>query len=303
MTGILLILLLLVNCSGKKEGKKWVIGFSQCNSAEPWREAMNKSMMAEAAKHPEIELIISDGQQDNAKQVADVENFLVKEVDLLIISPNEAKPLTAVVGRVFEKGIPVVILDRKIDSETFTVFIGADNVLIGREAGKFAAEVLNGKGKIVEMWGLKGSTPAHERHNGFIEGIKDFADIEIIYSQDGAWLRRRGKEIMENALQSLEQIDLVYGHNDPMAIGAYIAAKDAGREKEMKFIGIDALPGPEGGCQAVIDGQLTATFLYPNCGKEAIEYALKILQGEDIPKYVTLETAKIVADNAAEYVK
>ncbi|MFC1725132.1 substrate-binding domain-containing protein [candidate division KSB1 bacterium] len=302
-TGIILTLLLMVNCSGKKDSKKWVVGFSQCNSAEPWREAMNKSMMTEAAKHPEIELIISDGQQDNAKQVADVENFLVKEVDLLIISPNEAKPLTAVVGRVFNKGIPVVVLDRKIDSETFTTFIGADNLLIGREAGKFAALTLNGKGKIVELWGLKGSTPAQERHDGFAEGIKDYPEIEIIYAQDGAWLRRRGKEIMENALQSLEQIDLVYGHNDPMAIGAFIAAKNAGRENEMKFLGIDALPGPEGGCQAVIDGQLTATFLYPNCGKEAVEYALKILKGEEVPEYVTLKTAKIIADNAAEYVK
>ena len=161
-------LILTMFCSRKSPEKKWTIGFSQCNSAEPWREAMNKSMMLEAEKNPEIELIISDGQQDNSKQVADVENFLVKEVDLLIISPNEAKPLTAVVERVYDNGIPVVVLDRKVDSDKFTLFIGADNILIGREAGKFAAEILNEKGKIVEIWGLKGSTPAHERHDGFV---------------------------------------------------------------------------------------------------------------------------------------
>jgi len=289
-------------CKKKSESKKWRVGFSQCNSAEPWREAMNKSMIEEAKNYPDIELIISDGQQDNAKQVADVENFLVQEVDLLIISPNEAKPLTAVVKRVYESGIPVIVLDRKIVGESFTCFIGADNFLIGKEAGKFAAKILQGKGNIVEIWGLKGSTPAQERHNGFVEGIKNHPDIQIIYSQDGAWLRRRGKEIMENALQTLEDIDLIYGHNDPMAIGAFLAAKETGRENEMKFIGIDGLPGPEGGCQAVLEGQLTATFLYPNCGKEAIQYGVKILKGEDTPKYVTLKTALITKNNAAKFV-
>ena len=194
-----------------------------------------------------------------------------------------------------------MVLDRAIVGETFTCFIGADNQLIGKAAGEHAAHVLKGKGNIVEIWGLKGSTPAQERHDGFLEGIKKFPEIKIVYAQDGAWLRRRGNEIMENALQTLEEIDLVYGHNDPMAIGAYLAAKEAGRVEKMKFIGIDALPGPEGGCQAVVDGQLSATFLYPNCGKEAIEYAMKILNSETVPRRVTLSTAEINIVNAQNF--
>jgi ribose transport system substrate-binding protein len=294
--------LLFAACGGGQQpAAKWQIGFSQCNSAEPWREAMNKAMTAAAEKHPEIKLSISDAAQDNARQVADVENFMVQEVDLLIISPNEAQPLTEVVQKAFEKGIPVVVLDRAIIGETFTCFIGADNQKIGKSAGEHAAQVLGGKGNIVEIWGLTGSTPAQERHDGFVEGIQAFPEIKIVYEQDGAWLRRRGNEIMENALQTLEKIDLVYGHNDPMAIGAQLAAQAAGRVKAIKFIGIDALPGAEGGCQAVLDGQLAATFLYPNCGKEAIEYAIKILNGETVPRRVTLPTAKITVENAREF--
>ena len=286
-------------CGKKSETEKVrpkVIGFSQCNSAEPWREAMNQQMQNEAAKHPEIKLIISDGNQDNSKQLADVENFLVQEVDLLIISPNEAQPLTAIVEKVHKSGIPVVILDRKIMSDAYTSFIGADNVLIGEMAGKYAAKVLNGKGKIAEIWGLKGSTPALERHEGFVKALADYPDIEVIYEQDGAWLRRRGREIMENILQRFENIDLVYGHNDPMAIGAYLAAKNANREKDILFIGIDGLPGAEGGIQAVENKELSATFVYPTGGKEAIETALKILAGEKVERNITLGTRTVSLD-------
>ena len=294
---------ILASCNNapKEAGQKFVIGFSQCNSSEPWRETMNKEMMKEAALHPELELIISDAQQDNSTQVADVENFIVKEIDLLIISPNEAQPLTAVVEKAFQKNIPVIVVDRKILSENYTVFIGADNVKIGMEAGMFAAKLLNGKGKVVEISGLKGSTPAMERHDGFMKGIAGHPEIEIIYEQDGAWLRGKGHDIMENALQRLEKIDLVYGHNDPMAQGAYIAAKNAHREKEIFFIGIDGLPGAEGGAQAVLNSELNATFVYPTGGKEAILCALRIMNKEQVDKKITLNTAAIDSTNAKEF--
>ena len=296
-----LSLLLFASCGKKESQVKYVIGFSQCNSAEPWREAMNKEMQQEATKHPDIKLIISDAQQSNSKQVADMENFITQEVDVLIISPNEAQPLTAIVEKAYHSGIPVIVLDRKILSDAYTVFIGADNVKIGEAAGHYAARLLKGKGNVVEIWGLKGSTPALERHEGYMKGIADFPEIKIIYSQDGAWLRRKGREIMENALQRFSQIDLVYAHNDPMAIGAYLAARDARREKEMYFLGIDGLPGPEGGVQAVLDGMLSATFLYPTGGKIAIQTALKILRGETVPKTITLKTATIDSTNAKQF--
>lgn len=301
LTGVLVI---FNNCKQEKKDadtKKYIIGFSQCNSAEPWREAMNKAMQSEAKKYPEFELIISDAQQSNSKQVADVENFIVQEVDVLIISPNEAKPLTDVVGKAYKQGIPVIVLDRKILSEEYTVFIGADNEKIGELAGNYAAKLLDGRGRVVEIWGLKGSTPAIERHNGFMKGIAEYPDIEVIYQQDGAWLRRKGREIMENALQRFEKIDLVYAHNDPMAIGAFLAAQYAGRHRDIRFIGIDGLPGPEGGAQAVIDGQLDATFLYPTGGREAIRVADDILDGRKIPKHITLGTVRIDPSNAGQY--
>jgi ribose transport system substrate-binding protein len=259
---------------------------------------MNREMKNEAAKHSKIKLIISDGMQDNSKQYADVENFLMQEVDLLIISPNEAKPLTSIVEKTYNSGIPVIVLDRKIMSDAYTTYIGADNVLIGEMAGKYAAKVLEAKGKIVEIWGLKGSTPAIERHKGFVKVLNNYPNIKIIYEQDGAWLRRRGREIMENALQRFENIDLVYGHNDPMAIGAYLAAKNVNREEDIYFIGIDGLPGPEGGIKAVEDKKLDATFLYPTGGKEAIEIALKILSGENVRKNITLDTKTVTLDTS-----
>lgn len=305
ITGILAFMMLAVifsSCAHKKNKTvKYVIGFSQCNSAEPWREAMNKQIEAEVAKHPDVKLLISDAQQSDAKQVADVENFIVRGVDLLMISPNEAKPLTGIVEKAYDKGIPVIVIDRKIESDKYTCFIGANNELIGREAGKYAAKLLHGKGNIVEIWGLKGSTPAIERHKGFIEGIKDYPKIKIIYSQDGAWLREKGRTIMENALQRFENINLVYGQNDPMAIGAYLATKDAGRLKGMYFIGIDGLPGPEGGIQAVANGELNGTFIYPTGGKQAVQTALKILKGEKVPKNITLSSISITPQNAKQY--
>ncbi len=290
------LLLTLASCnspSSKTDKKKFVVGFSQCNTAEPWRDAMNKLMTAEVAKYPDMELVISDAQQDNAKQVADMENFIQKEVDLIMISPNEAKPLTAVVEKAFKAGIPVVVIDRKVLTDQYITFIGANNYNIGVAAGKYAVKLLNGKGNIVEIWGLKGSTPAKERHDGFLKGIEGNPDMKIIYDQDGAWLRGNGKDIMENALQRFEKIDLVYAHNDPMAIGAYLAAENVKRNKEMHFLGIDGLGGPEGGIQAVANGQLDATFLYPTGGDVAIQTVHKILKGEKVEKNIELETKTI----------
>ncbi len=297
----ILFLIIFTSCERENSKTKYTIGFSQCNSAEPWREAMNKEILAEAAKYPEFNIIISDGQQDNSKQVADVENFIVQEVDLIIISPNEAQPLTKVVEKAFDKGIPVIVLDRKVLTEKFTTFIGADNIIIGKAAGEYAAKLLNGKGKVLEIWGLKGSTPAMERNKGFLKGIANHPGIEIIYAQDGAWLRRKGREIMENALQRFDQIDLVYAHNDPMAIGAYIAAKNVMRFEKTYFIGIDGLPGAEGGVQAVLNGELNATFLYPSGGRKAITIANDVLMGKKVPKTITLKTVTIDKTNAGKY--
>lgn len=288
---------------GAPTARKFRIGFSQCNLAEPWRVAMNNSLAAEAKKHPELDVLYADAQQDNARQVSQVEDFLTQKVDLLIISPNEAKPLSGVVRKVYEAGIPVIVLDRNIEGDTYTTHIGADNVEIGREAGEYIVKTLNGKGKVVELWGLPGSPPAQDRHQGFAEAIAKAPGIQVVHRGYARWLRDEARTEMERALTAQPKIDLVYAHNDPMAVGAYLAARAARREKEIKFIGIDGLPGPDGGCKMVLDGKLEATFLYPNCGKEAIQTAVKILNGEKVPKRIVLPTATITKENAAEYMK
>ncbi|MFN8579951.1 MAG: substrate-binding domain-containing protein [Gemmatimonadaceae bacterium] len=278
---------------GRQQKGKFLIGFSQANLGEPWRVAMNAEVEKRAKDYPDLEFVYADAQQDNAKQVADVENFLRQKIDLLIISPNEAKPLTPVVRRAFEAKIPVIVLDREIEGDSYTTFIGANNREIGKAAGEFAAKVLNGKGDIVEIKGLPGSTPARDRSDGFREAIAAFPGIKIIHDPVANWLREEAVTQMEAALAAHPHIDLVYAHNDPMAVGAYLAAKAKGRDAEMKFIGIDGLPGLDGGEQAVKDGKLAATFVYPTGGTEAVDIAAKILKGETVPHRITLPTRTI----------
>jgi ribose transport system substrate-binding protein len=287
-----LILVALAGC-GREQGGKTLIGFSQANLGEPWRVAMNAEVAEAAKAHPDLEVVYADAQQDNAKQVADVENFLRQKIDLLIISPNEAKPLTPIVRRAFETKIPVIVLDREIEGDSYTTFIGADNRMIGQAAGEFAAELLGGKGNVVEIKGLPGSTPARDRSEGFRAALAKFPDVRIIHDPVANWLREEAMAQMEAALSAHERIDLVYGHNDPMAMGAYLAAKAKGRDSVIRFVGIDGLPGLDGGRQAVADGKLAATFVYPTGGKEAIDIALKILRGDSVPHRITLTTERI----------
>jgi ribose transport system substrate-binding protein len=284
---------------GGSDGK-YTIGMSQANVAEPYRQRMDDDIKSAAAKVPQFSVEFADAQQDNSKQVSDVENFLTKRIDLLIISPNEATPLTAVVAKAYNKGIPVIVLDRKVDGDAYTTWIGADNVEIGRTAGQYVAEKLlpNG-GKVGEIRGLAGSTPAKERGDGFREGIKD-KNIEIVASVDGDWLREKGQAQADALFKAHPDIQVLYSHNDPMAEGAYLAAKAAGIEKNMKFIGIDGLPIPSGGLKAVEQGRLSATLIYPTAGKEAVDTAKKLLiDCQDVPKEQTLSTQLITIDNAA----
>lgn len=270
-----------------------MIGFSQANLGEPWRVAMNAEVAEAATAHPELEFVYADAQQDNARQVADVENFLRQKVDLLIISPNEATPLTPVVKRAFDAGIPVIVLDREIEGDSYTTFIGADNRAIGRAAGEYVVQLLGGRGNVVEIKGLPGSTPARDRSEGFREAIASSPGIRILHDPVANWLREEAMSQMEAALSAHPTIDLVYAHNDPMAMGAYLAARAKGRDSAITFVGIDGLPGLDGGRQAVKDGKLAATFVYPTGGKEAVDIAVKILRRETVPHRITLGTERI----------
>jgi ribose transport system substrate-binding protein len=276
--------------------QQFVIGMSQCNLGEPWRVQMNKDIEAAAAEHPEIKLIAVDAQNKSETQQAQVRDLINQKVNLIIISPKESRPLTKPVGEALDAGIPVIVLDRKIEGDKYTCFIGGDNKKIGVEAGKYMAKLLGGKGDIVELKGLMTSTPAQERHAGFMEGIQGSA-IKIIADPDCQWLEPNAQKEMSSVLSTHPKIDAVYGHNDPSAHGGYQAAKQEGkgREKQIKFIGIDALPTE--GVRYVKDGILTATFQYPTGGKEAIETALNVLNKKPYEKNVTLGTRIFTKDN------
>lgn len=283
------------------------VGFSQCTTLEPWRVQFNKDIQAEAKKHPDIDLIITDGQDKTEKQVADCDNLIVQQVNVLLISPKESAGLTGVVEKAINAKIPVIVLDRNVDTKRITQFIGGDNVAIGKAAGEHAVKLLGGPGKaagnVVEIWGGMGTQPAHDRHDGF----HAFTDKEpgikyLLNNQSGDWKQDKAYDIMTTALRNNEKIDMVYGHNDPMAYGAYLAAKDAGRDKDIKFIiGIDGLP--DEGVTWVSKGQLTATFLYATPGAEGLRQAAKLLKGEKLEPVITLPTMLITKENASEILK
>ncbi len=284
-------------------GKQYVIGFSQCTTTEPWRALFNRLLEAEAAKMPDVKLVVLDAQDRTEKQVADMESFITRKMDAILISPKEAPGLTEVVERATRAGIPVIVLDRDVNTKNYACWIGGDNLEIGREAGRYAVEVLGGPGKaqgvVYEIWGGMASPPAQDRHKGFHEIVGQEKGIKVEGNQDGDWKQEKGYNIMETALKTLPKIDLVYAHNDPMAFGAYLAAKDARREKEIKFVGIDAIP--EEGCTWVKNGQLAATFVYPPPGVEGLHAALKILKGEKVEPRISLPTRRITSANVDEY--
>jgi ribose transport system substrate-binding protein len=289
---------------GPKHGAKWIVGVSQCNLGEPWRVQMNADIRKAAEAHPELELIFKDAQNDTLRQRSQIEEFVNADVDLLIVSPKEAAPLTPPVAAAFHHGIPVIVLDRKVLGNDFTQFIGADNRRIGKAAGEWAVRKLaalpqvkaRGEAHIVELTGLMTSTPGQDRFAGFHAALKD-QPVKIVFSADTQWLEPQARVEMESALAVYPEIDLVYAHNDPGAHGAYLAARAAGREKDILFIGIDGLP--QEGQVYVRQGILEASFEYPTGGREAVESALKVLHGEKVPAQVTLNSRFFTKDTVA----
>jgi len=277
----------------------YVMGFSRCTFEDPWRIHMNKEMDNAARANRGVRLIISNSDNSNAKQIADIENYLRMPVNVLIVTPCEAAPLAPAVEKAYDSGIPVILLNSKINSDKYSVFIGASNLEIGREAGKYMVQKLGGKGNIVEIEGILGATPTQERSSGFHEVVDKEPGIKVVYKQPGDYKRSPARQVMENALSAHDKIDAVYAHNDEMMIGAYLAAKAAGREKNMVFVGID---GQKEAVNMIRQGILSATFVYPNGAKEAIDLALKILRGEQVDKQIQLSTTRVTKDEAKDYV-
>ncbi|WP_371825045.1 hybrid sensor histidine kinase/response regulator transcription factor [Bacteroides acidifaciens] len=273
------------------------IGVAQC-SDDSWRHKMNDEILREAMFYDGVLVEIRSAGDDNRQQAEDVRYFIDKGVDLLIISANEAAPMTPIVEEAYQKGIPVILVDRKILSDKYTAYISADNYEIGRAVGNYMASTLKGKGNVVELTGLSGSTPAMERHQGFMAAISNFPDIKLIDKADAAWEREPAEVAMDSILRRHPKIDAVYAHNDRIAPGAYQAARKAGREKEMIFVGIDALPGKGNGLELVLDSVLNATFIYPTNGDKVLQLAMNILEAKPYPRETIMNTAVVDRTNA-----
>lgn len=273
------------------------IGVSQCSEDE-WRHRMNSEILREAHFYEEVEVDIRTAVDDNDRQAEDIRQLMSEGVDLLIVAPNEAAPITPVVEEAYDRGIPVIVVDRKILSDKYTAYVGADNYEMGRAVGEYVANVLHGQGDVVEISGLLGSTPAVERHQGFTKAIATYPGIRLLGVEEGAWLQLNAEEKMDSLLHRFPHIDLVYAQNDRMAAGAYAAAVRRGREKEMKFIGTDALPGKDYGVEKVLSGELDATFIYPTGGDRVMQIAMDILNKRDFPRETLLSTSVVNRDNA-----
>lgn len=296
LTLIFLLTLLFIQFS--VGAKKYTIGFSQCTTTDLWRQTQQRLMQIELSFHPEMELYIKDAKEDNQTQIEQIEAFLQEGIDLLIVSPNESAPITPIVEKVFDSGIPVIVVDRKIESNKYTAYIGGDNYRIGQEAGKYTVELLKGKGKILEISGLEGSSPATERRKGFEDIISNYPEINIVFSASGEWNEEGAREAMQKVLKTEKDFDLVFAHNDVMAREAYKVAYEQGIQKDLFFLGIDGLPGVGGGIEAIINGKLDATFLYPTGGEEAIQTAYKILNQQPFVRDNVMQTIVIDSNNA-----
>ncbi len=289
------------------EKRPYVVAFSQCNNAEPYRAAQNALMGKLFAEAVDVRLVIADAQQDNSRQVAQVETFIRERPDLLIVAPNERAALTAVMGDAMDEKLRVICLERDVLRPYYSTYVHSDNVAIGRMAGEFIKNYLvskyrRPKGKVVEMRGLLGVEGEINRSKGAAEVFAKYPEIKIVADPVADWVQARAKDRMTEVLRAEPEIDVVYAHNDPMAVGAYLAAKELDREKQMIFVGVDGLGGPAGGIKKVMDGILAATFVYPLCVKQAVELALKMLhdpmfrpaKGYSVPSQI------VTPQNAAE---
>ncbi|MFI2203372.1 substrate-binding domain-containing protein [Streptomyces sp. NPDC020192] len=286
--------------AGSASGKKtFVVGYSQSNNAEPYRAQLNAQLEYFVKKYPDLKLLpITDAHQDSATQVSPVQNFIQQKVDVLILSPNEPAPLTAAVQQACTAHIPVIVLDRTVNTDCYTSFIGGDNYKIGKLAGEAAVQALPHGGNVAELQGTLSDQPQIDRDKGFRDAIAGH-NINIVYHQEAKWLKANATAITQRWLAQDKKIDLVYGENDDMALGAVLAALGAGKADGIRFVGIDGLAIPTGGIRAVQLGQMYTTFIYPTGAQQAADTAEAIAHGKTVGKHQTLQTTRITKDNAA----
>ena len=287
--------LLTVGCV--KHPKKYVIGVSQC-SEDIWRDKLNDELKMGEYLNDSIIVKLASSNDDNELQNKQVNQFVDEGVDLLIISPNQLSAISKAVERAYDKGIPVILYDRMSNTQKYTAFIGCDNYKIGHSMGQYIAQQLQGKGRVVEIRGLEGSSPALERHRGFMDAIHSYPDIQVVASEGGDWKEESGIQAMKKILKETQDFDYVFAHNDRLAWGAYVAAQQMGVKRNYKYTGVDGMATEGGGLELVRDGVFDASYLYPTKGDEVIALAMRILSHQPYKKDNYLSTSIITKANA-----
>lgn len=283
------VLALIITLSGCGKEKIYKIGVSQC-SQDDWRNKMNDEIKREIMFHEDATVEIRSADDNNLKQIEDIKYFAENGFDIIIVSPNEAAELTPIIKEVYEAGMPVIIFDRNIIGDTYTARIGVDNEGLGRSAAQYALHLLGPGANAIEIFGLEGSTPAEGRHKGFVEKFTQ-ARGNLLASVPGNWNKEDAIPVVDSLLKIYPDVDLIYAHNDRMAIGASEVVQSLKRDN-IKIIGIDAAPNI--GIRAVADGVIDATFLYPTEGHRLIQTAFAILKGQPYEKDEELPVSSAV---------
>lgn len=287
-------LLLLAGCN--RNTKKYVIGVSQC-SEDIWRDKLNDELLMETYQHKDVELLFASAKDNDKLQTEQIEKFIQRGVDLLVISPNQVHSITPVIDKAYDKGIPVILFDRKTDSQKYTAFIGADNVKVGKTIGEFIAKTLHGEGKVIEIKGLDNSSPAIDRHKGFVQALSKYSDIQLKRTLSGEWTKESGYKSIKSAIADAKDCNIVWGQNDRMAEGAQRAMAEAGVHN-VQYVGTDALPSKGGGIEAVHNGKLLASYIYPTRGDMVMQLAMRILKKQPFHRDNYLKGALVTKDNA-----
>lgn len=289
---ILLSLLLLCSCSRQP---RYVIGVSQCSN-DGWRKKVNKEMLIGQYQYDDVDIRFASADNDGARQSRQIDSMVAAGISLLVVAPSDVATVTPAVDRAYRKGIPVILYDRRTSSSCYTAYIGCNNEEMGRLIGQYVAGRLGGKGRVLELTGIHGSSPVEERHRGFMSVMGRYPDIRVT-SVDGEWKTERAQQIVGRLLDQGQSFDCVFGHNDAEAIGAYRAARQRGKQGEMEFVGIDGLPGPHEGIDGVRQGMLTASYVYPTHGEEVIALAMNILRHRPYRRVNHLRSFFVTRDN------
>jgi len=287
--------IIFIHSGAMAQDKTFTIGFPQDNMSNDWRRAQVMAVKAVLDQHPNVKFIYTDAQGDTAKNIQDIEDLVDQGIDLLMISPRDGQAMTPVIGHVHASGIPVVLLTRRILSDTYTTFVSADDAKIAANAAKFIAQKLNGKGKVMVLQGVPTASTAKKRTEGFLSEIAKHPGIKVVAVKPANYLRAEAIKMVDQALEQGIAFDAIYAQSDSMAAGARLALSTAGIDPKTKLIvGIDYIPEAR---EAIRQGQQAATFTYPTAGKEGAEAALEILAGKTVDKEIEVPSQMVTKDN------